>query len=213
LSSEEGGAPAAGAWRFAQAAAVFLVLAFFLYSLRDLLTPFVLFWVLVAVLLPFRGTTGHTLLIVLAAVLTFFWILDTTGFLLAPFVLALVLAYVLDPLVDRIEEAGVARTLSILLLALPILGVGAAAIFLGVPALGDQVADLLRNAPDMLRRLAGWADAMQERFLRIDVPLVEEERLIDDLRNVSPDDVMAFFEARRAEIGRRIWGGVLGVGF
>lgn len=199
-------------WRGVQAVAAVLVLALFLYSLRDLLSPFLLFWVLLVVLLPFRGTPGHTLLVALAAVLTTFWILETTGFLLAPFVLALVLAYILDPVVDVVEVRRLPRSAAIGFLLVPVVGGAAAAVFWGIPALGGQVENLVREAPDLLRRLAAWADSMQDRFVRWDVPLVEEDEALARLQDLEPADVVAFLEERRAAIARRIWEAVLGLG-
>ncbi len=46
-------------WRAAQAMAALLVLGLFLFSVRDLLNPFLLFWILVVVLLPFRDVQGR----------------------------------------------------------------------------------------------------------------------------------------------------------
>ena len=202
-------------WAVVQGVAAILVLGLFLYSLRDILSPFLLFWILVAVLLPFRGTPGHMLLVSLAAVLTAFWILETTGFLLAPFVLALVLAYILDPLVDRIQalrDGRVPRTAAIALLALPAAGALAALVFWGLPALGEQIGSFMRQVPDLVRRFAAWADSFQDRFVRWDIPLVDEDRLLNRLQNVDSQDVVAFLEERRAAIGERIWSGVLGLG-
>ncbi len=204
--------PVEVAWRTLQAAAVLLVLGFFLFSLREILSPFVLFWLLVAVLLPFRGTPGHTLLVVLAALLTGFWILDTTGFLLAPFVLALVLAYILDPLVDRLTARWLSRSVAILLLALPVLGLLAVGVVLGIPALGEQVGDLIRRSPEFLHRLAGWGEALRLRVLKVDLPLVDEEALLERLRSVDSATVIAYLEERKAMIGERIWVGILGLG-
>src|SRR5690349_19869972 len=103
-------------WRGVQAAAVVLVLAFFLYATRTILNPLFLFALLWAVLRPFRGTEGHGALLAVAGLVTFIWVLSTSGSLLAPFVLAVMLAYVLDPLVDRLSGRHISRTLGILLL-------------------------------------------------------------------------------------------------
>lgn len=202
----------AAVWRGVQAVAAVLVLALFLYSLRDLLSPFVLFWVLLVVLLPFRGTPGHSLLVALAAVLTGIWLLETTGFLLAPFVLALVVAYILDPVVDLVERRRLPRSAAIGLLLVPVVGAAAAGIFWGIPALSDQIGSLVREAPGLLRRLAGWAEAAQDRFIRWDVPLVNEDQALARLQDVESGDVIAFLEERRADIAREIWGGILGLG-
>jgi predicted PurR-regulated permease PerM len=201
-----------GTWRLLQAAAVLLVLGFFLFALGDLLSPFLLFWVLVAVLLPFRGTPGYNVLLLLAAILTFLWILDTTGSLLAPFVLAMVLAYILDPVVDRMQGRRVSRSLAILLLTLPVLALLALGVFLGIPALAAELGDLIQRIPDFLDRLANWLESAQDRLLRVDIPLLEEEELLAQLRNVDSASVMAHLEERKEEIVSGIWTGVLGLG-
>ncbi|MDX1567958.1 MAG: AI-2E family transporter [Longimicrobiales bacterium] len=200
------------AWRIAQGVAVLLVLGLFLYSLSDILTPFILFGVLVVVLIPFRGAPGHALLIGLAAVLTGLWILETTGFLLAPFVLALVLAYILDPLVDWLQGWNLSRTLAISTLILPLGLILAALVFWGIPALAEQIGNLARQVPDMLSRLVGWIESFRGRVVRWDIPVVDEEALLERLRTVEPADVVAFLEARMAEVGQRIWAGILGLG-
>jgi len=205
------------AWRFFQAGSVLLVLGLFLFSLGGfefggILSPFVLFWVFVVVLLPFRGTPGHTAVLALAVVLTLFWILQTTGFLLAPFVLALVLAYVLDPLVDRVQGRRVGRSLAIILLAVPVLVLLAVAFVLGVPALARQTGDLIQSAPEFLQRVADWLEAAQERALRIDLPLIEEEEMLTRLRSVDSAAIIAFLEERKEAIFQGAWSGVLGLG-
>lgn len=206
-----------GAWRFFQAAAVLLVLGFFLFSLSGfelggLLSPFVLFWVLTGVLLPFRTSQGHGVLLATAAILTLVWILDTTGFLLAPFVLALVLAYILDPLVDRIEGRRVGRSGAILLFAVPVLLLLGGAVVLGIPALAQESGDLIQRAPEFLRRAANWMEMAQERVLRVDLPLIEEEEVLARMRNVDSAAIVAFLEERKEAIFSGIWVGILGLG-
>ncbi len=206
--------PRESTWRALQAASVFLVLGFFLLSLWDqgILSPFLLFWILVAVLLPFRGIRGQVLLIAVAAALTGFWLLQTTGFLLAPFVLALVLAYVLDPLVDRITTRRVSRSLAIVLLTLPVLGLLAVAVLFGIPALGAQAGQLIADTPEFLTRVAGWLDAVWQRLQRVNLPLIEEEALLDQLRNVDAEAVVAFLDERQEVIWENLWTGILGLG-
>jgi predicted PurR-regulated permease PerM len=206
-----------GAWRFFQAASVLLVLGFFLLSLSrfelgGLLSPFILFWVLVATLIPFRRTQGYSVILALATTLTLFWLLDTTGFLLAPFVLALVLAYILDPLVDRLEGRRVGRSLAIILLAFPILVLLGVGVVLGIPALARETGELIGRAPDFLERLANWLESGWEGALRVDFPLIEEEELLARLRSVDSAAVIAFLEERKEVIFSGIWGGVLGLG-
>jgi predicted PurR-regulated permease PerM len=206
-----------GAWRALQAAVAFLVLALFLVSLGDLelgglLSPFVLFWVLVAALLPFRASRGHSLLLSLLGALLFFWLLETTGFILAPFILALVLSYILDPLVDRMEGPRIGRSLAILILAVPVLALLAVGVVFGIPALARQTGELIQNAPEFLSRLADWLEAGQEKALKVDFPLIGEGEMLDRLRSVDSAAVISFLEERKEQIFSGIWEGVLGLG-
>jgi len=198
-------------WRFVQAAAAVLVIGLLLFSLRDLLNPFLLFWILVVLLLPFREAQGHGLIVILFAVLTLYWLLATTGFLLAPFVLGLVLAFMLDPVVDAVESRGVGRILSIVLLALPVVGVAVGLIFFGIPSLIVQIDQLIEAAPTLLERVGGWAGGLRERLLLANIPGLDEEAL-PDLRTLDPAQVVTFLQERRSSLASAAWASVLGLG-
>ena len=171
-----------------------------------------LFFVLWAVLIPFRGKPGHTPLVVIAALLTVIWALATTGSLLAPFVLAFVLAYVLDPLVDKLEARRVPRSLAIVILTLPVIGILAALVFLVVPAAAGQLGEVIQQAPVLAQRTADFAEGVLERMLLLDIPLIDEEALIAQLRAVDSAAVVAFLEERQAALGAWVWSGFLGIG-
>jgi predicted PurR-regulated permease PerM len=198
-------------WRVLQGAAVLVVLAFFLFGLREVLNPILLFFLLWALLSPFRGKPGHTPLVAIAALLTVVWALATTGSLLAPFVLAFVLAYVLDPLVDKLEVRGVTRWLAIAILTLPVLGILAAFVLLVVPAVVTQMGEVVQQAPVLFQRIADFAESVQARLLVVDIPLIDEEALIARLRAVDADAV-ALLQERQNALGSWVWGGFLGLG-
>jgi len=199
-------------WRGVQGAAALLVLGLFLFALRGVLNPLLLFLLLWAVLTPFRGEAGHGLLLTLAGLLTLNWLLVTTGSVLAPFVLAVALAYMLDPLVDRLETRRTPRVLAIALLALPALAAVAALLFLGIPAAFAQLSQVAEKAPVFFERLAAWLDGLRARLLQVDVPLVDEEALAARLRAVDSAAVMAFLESRREALAGWAWQSVLGMG-
>lgn len=198
-------------WTGVQGVAALLVLGFFLFALRGVLNPFVLYLLLLAVLIPFRAVPGHTLVVAVASVLALFWVLATTGFLLAPFVLALVLAYVLDPLVDVLEGRGVGRSLAILVLALPVIGAVGIGLGVGLPALGHQIAELIERAPALLDRFADWLQALDDRAAAWRLPPVARE-LVAQIRNLDQAAVVDFLRERQEEIALRGWAGVLGLG-
>jgi predicted PurR-regulated permease PerM len=199
-------------WRGVEAAAVVLVLAFFLYATRAILNPVLLFALLWAVLLPFRGREGHAALVSVAGLVTLVWLLLSTGSLLAPFILAVMLAYMIDPLVDRLERRRVPRALGIALLALPALALLTVVFLFVVPAALRELGELVQQAPVFFERLRAWIESGRERLLSIDLPLVDEEDLIARLEAVDADAVVAALEERRAALAAQVWSGVLGLG-
>jgi len=195
-----------------ETASVVLVLGFFLFSTRAILNPVLLFLLFWAVLLPYRERRGHGALVGITALITVVWLLSTTGTLLAPFVLAVVLAYVLDPLVDWLQARRVSRTLAILVLTLPALGVLAALVLVAVPAAAAQLGSILSEFPALLEQVANWLERSPNRVLAVDLPFIDEAALLDRLRSVDADAVVSFLDDRRAALGRWLWEGVLGLG-
>ena len=138
-----------------------------------------------------------------------YWLLATTGFLLAPFVLGFGLAYVLDPLVDALVERRVARSLAIVLLALPVVGAGVAAVLFGIPALVGQIDEFVQAAPELVALVGDWLSGIRE-FV-VGIPGVDED-VVPDLANLDPEEIVAFLQERREQLASGTWRGVLGLG-
>jgi len=190
---------------------VLVAVALFFWSFGAFLNPFLLFWVVVGLMLPFRGTPQFTAVGAVAALLTLLWVLDTTGFLLAPFALALVLAYILDPVVDRLEHR-MSRSIAILLLTLPAVGALAVLGFIGIPAMVGQAAELIERLPQALDRAAGLAEGWDAWLRRLDLPLIDEAVLVDQIRGVDGQAILQVVRERFEEILSGTWSGVLGLG-
>ncbi|MDE2876698.1 MAG: AI-2E family transporter [Gemmatimonadota bacterium] len=195
-----------GPWRLAQGAVLVLVAGFFLYSLRDLLNPFLLYWVVIALLVPFRGVRGHALVVTVATLLAGVWVLDTAGSLLAPFFLAFVLAYILDPVADRVSaHPRINRTAAIFLILVPALAAGSAALGFGVP-------EVVRQAGDLIAYLTEWVRGLNPADLGFDIPFVDEGRLLASLQSLDAETVGAFLEEHKATIARKAQETFLGLG-
>ena len=188
------------------AAIAVLAAGFLLYAVRDLLNPFLLCIVLVALLAPFRGRPGHAGVVTVAVALTALWVLDAAGSLLAPFVLAFVLAYILDPAVDRIAaHPRIGRTAAILAILLVAIGAGATVLAVGAP-------EASRQAGSLIGEIAEWARSVDPSNLPVDLPFVDEAALLAALRSVDAETVSAFLERRGAEIARGAWEAAIGLG-
>lgn len=197
--------------RWLRMGTVLLALGLFLLSVRPVLSPLVLFVALALFMLPYSGTRYHVATLLTSALLLGVWALATTGSLLAPFVLAGVLAVILDPAVDRLER-WMPRSLAILLIGLPAVAGLAAALFFGLPALGGQLRDLIERVPELIEAVAGRLEALRGRLLALDLGPEADDALLGRLREIDADDLVALVEARSADLVRRAWSGVVGVG-
>lgn len=205
------------------AAGIFLI--FLVMGLSDLLNPFLLYLALVGVLVPLRAHRFFWPIVGTAGALTAFWLLSEMGFLLAPFVLAVVGAYILNPVVrwlaqhrplnrlagDDGEGRG-ARTASIGLLALPVLGGTVALAIWGIPWMAQEAAALSRRAPEVLNRLAGLIESAEGVLARLQFPGVDGSEWAARLQELDGDALIEFLDERRERIGNTILTGVLGLG-
>ncbi len=99
-----------------------------------------------------------------------FWLIVIVGFfaalyllreILLPFVAGMAVAYLFDPLCDRLERAGLNRTLATSVVTLVFLALLAAALLLLLPIVVGQLTDLIANLPDYIETLRGrLADAV-----------------------------------------------------
>jgi predicted PurR-regulated permease PerM len=199
-------------WRTLHAVIVVLVLGAFLFSVRNVLNPFLLFLLLVFILAPLRGQRIYTLLLSAAGVLTLIWLLSTTGFLLAPFVLALVLAYIGHPLVTRMEARRIPRTWGATLLFLPAVVGMALLMFVGLPALTAEITDFIRKSPALVQQATLQLERLQNTLATRNFPILDEQGLLERLRSVRPEQMVAYLQGQQQALARGVWGAVLGVG-
>ncbi|HSL71595.1 MAG TPA: AI-2E family transporter [Longimicrobiales bacterium] len=197
-------------WRVLHIGVVLLVVAGLLYTLLPALSPLILFVALLILAAPLRGTPYYRVAVLTFALLVSFWLLRLLGSLLAPFALALVVAYILDPLVDWIEARGLSRPLAVAVLAVPLLSVVVLAAIFGVPALLNQAEEVIDRVPAAVERAIAWVESMRLRLQRI--PLFRGAGVSRALESFSPERLATFLEQRQAEIIQRVWSGVLGVG-
>jgi predicted PurR-regulated permease PerM len=211
--------------RWGAAGAALILLGFLLLSLHEVLNPPLLYLALVGALLPLRRSPGFLAIVLTAGALTLFWLLRELGFLLAPFVLAIVLAYILNPAVNRLasirplrrfderwEGLRVGRTGAILLLALPVAGGFLALLIWGVPYLAGELQAIARRTPELIERLANSIDGFSARLGAISVPGFDGGAFAQRVAELDADAVVRFFEDRREMLQERIWEGVLGLG-
>ncbi len=209
----EGPGNVTASWPVVQAAVLILAAGFFLYSLREILNPFLLYCAFIALLIPFRGVRGHAHMVTIATVLVTLWVLHTAGSLLGPFFLAFILAYILDPLVDRVSaHPRVGRSGAILLILFPFLGLGVLIVAVAFPELVLQARAIVGEVPGFVNWLREWVGGLTPESLGFDIPLVDEAALLSWAQSLDAQAVADFVEERRVDLADRAWAAVLGLG-
>jgi len=145
-----------------------------------------------------------------ASLLVVIWGLRTLGALIAPFVLALVLAYILDPLVDKLEGRRIRRGFAVAMILLPLLAIVALLVAFGIPALIEQASEVVQKLPTAIQRLLAWIETTRVRLSHL--PFFQNESLSRALESFRPENLAAYLQQRQEEVLRQLWSGVLGVG-
>lgn len=196
-------------WRVVYGLIVLATACVLALSMRTVLSPLLVFGLFLLLLSPYSGTRRHLIVVLAATLLLFVWLLDTLGAVLAPFIVAMVVAYILDPLVDRLEQRRVPRLAGVAILALPVLAGIALLVIFGIPALANQLEELAEQVPDAVERVVAWLQGMRTGVTRLNLPFLDTERLASQLSNERIADYIA---QRQAAIAESTWAAVLGVG-
>ena len=78
--------------------------------------------------------------------------------ILLPFIVAIGVAYFLDPLVDRLETYGLSRTVATLVLVILAGLVLVVSLIILLPLLADQLKSLIASLPDQFQTIKGYAE-------------------------------------------------------
>ncbi len=110
----------------------------------------------------------------LAGLILLIWLLEP---ILAPFLIGVALAYLGDPIVDRMEARGLSRTLGVCIVFLVLTLLSVLMLFLLVPMLVKQLALLQSSLPLMVEWLQGRVVPWVERTFDLQVDWLEPARL------------------------------------
>ncbi|WNH49710.1 MULTISPECIES: AI-2E family transporter [Stenotrophomonas] len=112
------------------------------------------------------------------------WVVWLLAPILTPFVLALALAWLGDPLVDRIEATGRSRNTGVVLVFLAMVLVITAALLILVPMIERQISTLIAAIPQVQQWLMQNAIPWFEQKTGMEImPWLEPDRLIDWVRS------------------------------
>jgi len=138
-----------------------------------------------------RNFTDPQAVILAILLIAGFTVVLTVGDLLAPFLVAVILAYLLEGVVQAMERVGIPRLLAVAAVLIGFIVIGALLLFGLIPLLSQQVAQLLREVPDMISRGQSALMALPEQY----PALFTEEQI---------RGVIASLHAEVADFGRAI---------
>ena len=144
------------------------------------------------------GTSFRRKMIFLAVVLVLGLAYLLRGVLI-PLFLAFLLAYALDPFVDRLEALRVPRPLGAILVMLGIAGLFTVVIIYAVPMFVDETRAASRDLPDQIRNLQARLEPWFQQTLRVKLP-----HTLSDIEKVVGQQLQStesYETARRALFG------------
>lgn len=111
------------------------------------------------------------------------------GHLIAPLLVAIVLAYLLEWPVTKLTKFGVSRTLSVVLVILSFSSVMMLAVFGLVPTIWQQVGNLINDIPNMYNDLQAFIITVPERY-----PELANLQIIESLISNAKNQAIGFGE-------------------
>jgi predicted PurR-regulated permease PerM len=158
-----------------------LLYVLLLVTLREILAPPLVLPLALVALWPLRDRPGVRAAMTIAVVLTVIWGLKLYGGLLGPFLLALALAYLLAPLVARLERRRVSRGLAILLVALPPVIALVVLLLLTGPQVWNQAVTLVNAIPRFAATVLDFLAGVRSRLERLPFLTAEQRIWIHEL--------------------------------
>ncbi len=138
-------------------AAIMILVGLYLAT-QDAVGPFILYIALLLILYPWWREKWTHGFIGVGTLFFLIWFVQMTAAVLLPFGIALLLAYLLYPFIDRLESRRVPRSAAIGLLVLLVLIITGLVILTIVPLLVDQIGTFIQDVPDITQQVRSWIE-------------------------------------------------------
>ncbi len=130
-----------------------------------------------------------TLLLSIAVAFALYSVVDALRSVLTPVFMAWVIAYALDPIIDRFESRGVSRTLAIVIVLFVLMAAVVGFAFLIIPELINQIVTFTSRLPERLDGLRVIVTDWVEATFKVEVPATFDDvvtRFGAQLKNFFP---------------------------
>jgi predicted PurR-regulated permease PerM len=146
------------------------------------------------------------MLAITAVILYLFWLLAPV---IMPFAVAGMLAYMGDPLADRLQRLGLGRTLAVSIVFIVLLLVTVGALILLIPLISRQIDNLVENMPHYVEWARNTALPWVQAKLHLDPTAFDTDRLIqqikDHLGSIGNAASVVLGKISRSSVGVILW--------
>ncbi|KLI41582.1 permease [Brachyspira hyodysenteriae] len=133
-------------------AIVFSAFFYFCYLIRDIINPIILFIILIVALIPFWKYIWAKTSIVLILALFTLWVIKEAGYLVAPFIWGIFIAYMFDPLITKMQNK-IPRLAAVLLIYIPLLILAIIFVIFILPRTIEQIEVILKTLPQYVDKI------------------------------------------------------------
>ncbi|WP_297205110.1 AI-2E family transporter [uncultured Brachyspira sp.] len=125
---------------------------YFCYLIKNVINPIILFIILTAAIIPFWKYIWAKTMICLISFLFMLWIIKEAGYLVAPFLWGMFLAYMFDPLITKMEKK-IPRIIGVLLIFIPLVIFAIIFFMFILPRTIEEMDIILRNLPQYVDKI------------------------------------------------------------
>jgi len=143
---------------------VIILFGFFIWSIRPFLKPVIVAASILVFLIPIRKNPVARSVMIIVSVIFIAWIIYLVRDVLFPFVVALSLAYLFDPLIDKFEDKKIPRTGGILIVLVIIVGIIYFSSIVIIPEISAELAVLIESFPTY-EEIEAWIEKDLFQFL------------------------------------------------
>lgn len=156
-------------------------------------SPFIVFGVIIFILFPFKRSRLIKIILSLSTIIFLLWFFNEISQLLIPFIVAFIISYILNPLVEFLSKRKLSRAVSSLLILLVFIGIiVVSAIFL-IPVIIFQFTQLINIIPSGFINIQNWVNVTLVPWLTsLGIPTND---LQDKIVNGLSGKLSAIFEA------------------
>ena len=153
---------------------ILILLSVLLFSVRHLLSPPIVAFLVLLVLFPERGKNWSKPFIFLSSIVLIMWVISQLKLILIPFILAFVVAYIMHPVLQWLQKRKIPKILAIILVELTFIALIALFLILLVPILINEINNFIKQVPQLvqwgterLEIIQKWLDNIGIKDLKI----------------------------------------------